>query len=326
MKSFLLFLILSFRFFSSLYSDDIYGVYKTPENGYFGEIIELKKDGSFRYWSFSDVKSGTEPKQPFIGTYTTDKNIVTLNNENISMDKRYITTINGVRVLLRSDGYKIWEKEKRLSSYGLTIQTHDYSDNATSKLFENKDITFRPFPLIETLYSGEVSGIQIFKKGEYDILKHLPDDIKQYYDTKDSKAEYLIIIKNDNGSLKNIYEYTLNKDKTHIRNGLDLSFYDNGQIEKIWPYKDNKRDGYIACYFENGKIDYLLQRKGDGFNGLERRWNKDGVMFTDMQNVDNKPFNGFKIKRAANNNEIVWYENGKLIKSAPCDKDGNLTK
>src|SRR5262245_19528277 len=96
-------------------------------SGYSGETIELK-DGRFRYWFYSDVVSGREPKYPLNGTYRVSGNTLILENDKISAPKRTIAVVNGVDVLWRKDGLELWEKDKRVHPYAVLIRIPTATD------------------------------------------------------------------------------------------------------------------------------------------------------------------------------------------------------
>ncbi len=110
------------------------GVYTLCEEvqGYSGETLELK-DGKFRYWFYSDVATGDEPKYPLTGTYTVNGSSVKLDHPQIRRDERVLATVNGVRVLWRADGLKAWEKDQRLHPYAILIRVEGAASGETVK-------------------------------------------------------------------------------------------------------------------------------------------------------------------------------------------------
>ena len=59
------------------------------------------------------------------------------------------------------------------------------------------------------------------------------------------------------------------------RDGLDISWYKNGQKNSEVTYKDGKKDGLETRWYENGE----KKRKGtykDGERISLKRWNQDG--------------------------------------------------
>jgi hypothetical protein len=99
--------------------DGVYTMCKEVR-GFSGENLELK-DGKFRYWFYSDAKTGDEPEYPLSGSYTVDGSTLTLDNPKIHSPKRTFATVNGVRVLWRKDGLELWEKDKRLHPYAILL-------------------------------------------------------------------------------------------------------------------------------------------------------------------------------------------------------------
>ncbi len=129
-----------------LYSDEFIGVYKSPETGYFGEIIELNNDGSYRYWMWSDFVSGNQPNYPVEGKYyQIEDTIVFIDREHAPQDmvfkvldnKSILLTLENLDNLLEND----------LSLYGLLIQTEEY--NKTQKTNSGNDsIDLHTYPKV----------------------------------------------------------------------------------------------------------------------------------------------------------------------------------
>ena len=107
------------------------GVYSMCEElaGYSGEVVELK-DGKFRYWFYSDVSTGREPKYPLIGEYRVSGDALTLAHEEIHSKVRTIAVVNGVDVLWRDDGLKLWKKDQRIHPYAILIRMPGLTDGS----------------------------------------------------------------------------------------------------------------------------------------------------------------------------------------------------
>ncbi len=73
----------------------IYGVH----TGYVGEAIELK-DGQFRYWYSTDMLYPGMPQYPFTGTYSIEKDILTLHHPDLEKKAWRCKIINGNRFLM----------------------------------------------------------------------------------------------------------------------------------------------------------------------------------------------------------------------------------
>jgi len=107
------------------------GVYSMCEEvaGYSGEVVELK-DGKFRYWFTSDVSTGREPEYPLSGEYRVSGDTLTLVHDQIHRKDRTIAVVNGVDVLWRDDGLKLWKKEQRIHPYAILIRMPGKKDGS----------------------------------------------------------------------------------------------------------------------------------------------------------------------------------------------------
>jgi hypothetical protein len=99
------------------------GVYQmcNEVEGYSGETLELK-DGKVRYWFYSDVQGGKEPKYPLEGTYTVKGETITFEHPDFYAPKRTLAVVNGVSVVWRDDGLKLYKEKQRLQPYAVLIK------------------------------------------------------------------------------------------------------------------------------------------------------------------------------------------------------------
>jgi hypothetical protein len=99
------------------------GVYMMPieVSGFSGETLELSH-GRFRYWFYSDVVTGKEPKYPLTGAYEVHSNSVCLLHGDIFVTNRAIMTIQGHTVLWREDGLLLWQSEQRIFPYAVLLR------------------------------------------------------------------------------------------------------------------------------------------------------------------------------------------------------------
>jgi hypothetical protein len=126
------------------------GVYQlcNEVSGFSGETLELK-GGKFRYWFYSDVVSGST-KYPLSGSYSVWGNTLVLLKPELLLETRTIAELNGVNVLWRGDGLKLWKNEKRIQPYAVLIQ---------NPLHVEADQTPEP-PSVEWIYTDEMRSLR----------------------------------------------------------------------------------------------------------------------------------------------------------------------
>jgi len=119
------------------------GVYSMCEEvaGYSGEVVELK-DGKFRYWFYSDVVTDHEPQYPLSGNYRISGDTLMLVHDQIPREERTIAVVNGVDVLWRDDGLKLWEKERRIHPYAILIRMPGKKDGSKVDARPSLDILY----------------------------------------------------------------------------------------------------------------------------------------------------------------------------------------
>jgi hypothetical protein len=143
------------------------GVYSMCDevSGYSGEIVELK-DGKFRYWFYSDVLTGREPEYPLNGDYRISGTTLILDHKQIHSKERSIAVVNGINVLWREDGLKLWEKEKRIHPYAVLLRMGGATDG--SKVDAR--------PSIKSLYTKEMVDRE--KKEYEERYNDLPTEVR----------------------------------------------------------------------------------------------------------------------------------------------------
>ena len=60
------------------------------------------------------------------------------------------------------------------------------------------------------------------------------------------------------------------------KNGILTTYYENGQKEEEWTYKDGKRDGLYASWYENGQKWIEGTYKNGKKDGLHTEWYENG--------------------------------------------------
>ena len=123
------------------------GVYMMPieVSGFSGETLELSH-GRFRYWFYSDVVTGNEPKYPLTGAYEVNSNSVFLLHSDIHATNRTLMTIQGHTVLWREDGLELWRKARRIHPYSILIRVPR----------ESVDDPWTTRPSIDSLYDQKM--------------------------------------------------------------------------------------------------------------------------------------------------------------------------
>ena len=83
--------------------------------------------------------------------------------------------------------------------------------------------------------------------------------------------------------------------------GLHEAWYENGQLQYEWNFKDGKEDGLSRAWYEDGQLMFEYNFKDDKRDGLSKGWYENG-QFKDEAN----------------------WKDGKLISYERCyDKNGN---
>jgi hypothetical protein len=109
----------------------------------------------------------------------------------------------------------------------------------------------------------------------------------------------------ENGQIK--LEENWKDDK---KDGLQKSYYENGQIKLEENWKDHKKDGLQKSYYENGQLEEESTYKNDKEIGLVKSYYQNGQLALEG-NVKNDKYDGsFK----------SYYENGQL------KSEGNMNK
>ncbi len=99
------------------------GCYLTPI-----EVVEFHDerlrlgDGTFRYWFRSDAVVEGGPTDPLEGRYSVAGDVVTLHHPEIHQGGRTFMLVNGVPVLWRQDGLRVWREHRRIHPYGVMIR------------------------------------------------------------------------------------------------------------------------------------------------------------------------------------------------------------
>lgn len=92
------------------------------QNMYSTTVLELK-DGQFRYWFRSDMRSWREPIYPVTGKYATNGGMVILPRDGIYQTNWTSMSYQGQTTLWRTAALKYWEEAKKADPWGVLYPT-----------------------------------------------------------------------------------------------------------------------------------------------------------------------------------------------------------
>jgi len=164
------------------------------------------------------------------------------------------------------------------------------------------------------LKNGKSAGFIIYKDGKI-IKSTLVKAIANY----DLDTSYSIGGVNfPNKLLKRYRMY----DKKGVLNGNSISYYEEGNIQSIFPYKNNLIEGLVIRYYENGNIKEEVNYKNDKMNGEAKSYDENGklngrTIFKDDIRLEDDIYK---------ENEILknTFKNGELVKQDICELNGTL--
>ena len=111
-------------------------------------------------------------------------------------------------------------------------------------------------------------------------------------------------------------------DKKGVLNGNSISYYEEGNIQSIFPYKNNLIEGLVIRYYENGNIKEEVNYKNDKMNGEAKSYDENGklngrTIFKDDIRLEDDVYK---------ENEILknTFKNGELVKQDICELNGTL--
>ena len=111
-------------------------------------------------------------------------------------------------------------------------------------------------------------------------------------------------------------------DKKGVLNGNSISYYEEGNIQSIFPYKNNLIEGLVIRYYENGNIKEEVNYKNDKMNGEAKSYDENGklngrTIFKDDIKLEEDVYK---------ENEILknTFKNGELVKQDICTPNGTL--
>ena len=175
------------------------------------------------------------------------------------------------------------------------------------------------------LKNGKSAGFIIYKDGKIiksTLVKTMKDNASFSpisYANYDLDTSYSIGgVDFPNKLLKRYRMY----DKKGVLNGNSISYYEEGNIQSIFPYKNNLIEGLVIRYYENGNIKEEVNYKNHKMNGEAKSYDENGklngrTIFKDDIKLEEDVYK---------ENEILknTFKNGELVKQDICTLNGTL--
>ena len=175
------------------------------------------------------------------------------------------------------------------------------------------------------LKNGKSAGFIIYKDGKIiksTLVKTMKDNASFSpisYANYDLDTSYSIGgVDFPNKLLKRYRMY----DKKGVLNGNSISYYEEGNIQSIFPYKNNLIEGLVIRYYENGNIKEEVNYKNNKMNGEAKSYDENGklngrTIFKDDIKLEEDVYK---------ENEILknTFKNGELVKQDICSPNGTL--
>ena len=175
------------------------------------------------------------------------------------------------------------------------------------------------------LKNGKSAGSIIYKDGKIiksTLVKAMKDNASFSpisYANYDLDTSYSIGRVDFPNKLLKIYRMY---DKKGVLNGNSISYYEEGNIQSIFPYKNNLIEGLVIRYYENGNIKEEINYKNDKMNGEAKSYDENGklngrTIFKDDIKLEEDVYK---------ENEILknTFKNGELVKQDICTLNGTL--
>ena len=175
------------------------------------------------------------------------------------------------------------------------------------------------------LKNGKSAGFIIYKDGKIiksTLVKTMKDNASFSpisYANYDLDTSYSIGgVDFPNKLLKRYRMY----DKKGVLNGNSIGYYEEGNIQSIFPYKNNLIEGLVIRYYENGNIKEEVNYKNNKMNGEAKSYDENGklngrTIFKDDIKLEEDVYK---------ENEILknTFKNGELVKQDICTLNGTL--
>ncbi|WP_427169368.1 toxin-antitoxin system YwqK family antitoxin [Fusobacterium nucleatum] len=175
------------------------------------------------------------------------------------------------------------------------------------------------------LKNGKSAGSIIYKDGKIiksTLVKAMKDNASFSpisYVNYDLDTSYSIGRVDFPNKLLKIYRMY---DKKGVLNGNSIRYYEEGNIQSIFPYKNNLVEGLVIRYYENGNIKEEVNYKNDKMNGEAKSYDENGklngrTIFKDDIKLEEDVYK---------ENEILknTFKNGELVKQDICTLNGTL--
>ena len=120
---------------------------------------------------------------------------------------------------------------------------------------------------------------------------------RHYYDRDNSVLAIEVFIINDKmeGEYKSYYDSNSSLEKSPklfcnyvngLKEGQEIEYYDNGQINCIRHYKKGKLDGELKEYYYDGTLEMIENYDNDCREGEARYYNKNGELDEIRKKID----------------------------------------
>ena len=137
------------------------------------------------------------------------------------------------------------------------------SSSDTTEPSKPKTIDFDDNDTLDGRITEAIDGDKLQRDKNGDELAYAPNEQTPY----SGRAKKM----HSNGQIKSLVKY-----KDGKRDGLDASWYENGQKQWEGNYKDGKRDGLDASWYSNEQKELEANYKDGKQDGLETGWYQNG--------------------------------------------------
>lgn len=141
--------------------------------------------------------------------------------------------------------------------------------------------------------NGKLNGIfeSWRDNGDRSVLEKIDGDAYLYIYWSDTNSDYLEQLNN----------YSIASDGSIIEHGMQIEWYENGQIKEAKGYHQGELDGKYQEWYKDGSTESRANYKNGLEHGLSQYWYADGT----REQVEYK--NG-----AVNGLAVYWYNNGQM--------------
>ena len=175
--------------------------------------------------------------------------------------------------------------------------------------------------------SEEISAVE---QSNFHIGMHFRDDELADDGNEEENAEIVneyeprcdVVIHTKSGK----YTYYGNLDENNCRTGRGRTVSPDGLTSYEGDYREDKRDGFGVCYYNNGSINYVGNWTDNSRNGGGVGYRlSDGTMHAGKWNNNTPDGYGARFDKDGNLIDVCNYENGlRTGKSVSFDENGNI--